>query len=66
MGAYPSSKLVEVEETPLAYHPENATKLKAKVGGKMNKAKGRVLINRFFLLLFIDTCNSKSHSVIFD
>ena len=45
-------ELVEVEETPLAYHPENATRLKVKVVGKM-KTKGRVLINRFFLLLFL-------------
>jgi len=28
-------ELVEVEETPLAYHPENATRLKVKVVGKM-------------------------------
>ncbi len=28
-------ELVEVEETPLAYHPENATRLKIKVVGKM-------------------------------
>ncbi|GLC90587.1 hydantoinase/oxoprolinase family protein [Lysinibacillus piscis] len=29
-------ELVEVEETPLAYHPENATRLKVKVVGKMS------------------------------
>jgi N-methylhydantoinase A/oxoprolinase/acetone carboxylase beta subunit len=28
-------ELVEVEETPLAYHPENATRLRVKVVGKM-------------------------------
>ncbi|XRD26486.1 hypothetical protein AABM34_09260 [Lysinibacillus fusiformis] len=28
-------ELVEMEETPLAYHPENATRLKVKVVGKM-------------------------------
>jgi len=28
-------QLVEVEETPLAYHPENATRLKVEVVGKM-------------------------------
>ncbi len=30
-----SIELVEVEETPLAYHPENATRLKVKVVGHM-------------------------------
>jgi len=35
-GALPETiELVEVEETPLAYHPENATRLKVKVVGKM-------------------------------
>jgi len=28
-------QFVEVEETPLAYHPENATRLKVEVVGKM-------------------------------
>lgn len=30
-----STELVEIEETPLAYHPENATRIKAKVVGDM-------------------------------
>ncbi|MBL4953490.1 hydantoinase/oxoprolinase family protein [Neobacillus sp. YIM B02564] len=35
-GAVPDTiELVEVEETPLAYHPENATRLRVKVVGKM-------------------------------
>ena len=29
-------ELVEIEETPLAYHPENATRLRVKVVGKMD------------------------------
>lgn len=36
-GADPTTiKLVEVEETPLAYHPENATRLRVKVVGEMS------------------------------
>ncbi|GIP44176.1 hydantoinase subunit beta [Paenibacillus sp. J45TS6] len=36
-GADPATiELVEVEETPLAYHPENATRLRVKVVGKMS------------------------------
>jgi len=31
-----STELVEVEETPLAYHPENATRLRVKVVGAMH------------------------------
>ena len=35
-GAVPGTiELVEVEETPLAYHPENATRLRVKVVGNM-------------------------------
>ncbi|MNP52283.1 hypothetical protein D3C76_1466640 [compost metagenome] len=35
-GADPGTiELVEVEETPLAYHPENATRLRVKVVGIM-------------------------------
>ncbi len=35
-GAVPKTiELVEVEETPLAYHPENATRLRVKVVGEM-------------------------------
>ncbi|WP_086350705.1 hydantoinase/oxoprolinase N-terminal domain-containing protein [Candidatus Enterococcus clewellii] len=30
-------ELVEIEETPLAYHPENATRLRIKVVGKMDE-----------------------------